>query len=477
MFAETTYGVVPGLALPVRPETSGSPELLAWNAGLAGWLGLDLKSADSAQLAKLFSGHSIPEQLAPKALAYAGHQFGYFVPQLGDGRAALIGEVVGPDEQRYDLQLKGSGRTPFSRGGDGKSALGPVLREYVVSEAMHALGVPTTRALAAVATGERVLREDILPGAVLTRVAAGHLRVGTFEYFASRGDREALRALLDYAVERHYPELQSLPDDVSLAVEFLRAVGEKQAALVAHWMSVGFVHGVMNTDNSTISGETLDYGPCAFLDEFQHDKVFSSIDHRGRYSYSNQAPIAQWNLARLADCLLLIADDGDDQRAALEAIVHAFLDRYEAAYLERMRRKLGLYSVEAGDAELIRDYLDVLEAHGQDYTLSFRSLVDLPTGKEPSSLNEWRQRWRQRLDRELVPSEELRERLRVANPRYIPRNHRIEQAIQEAIAGDLSLFKDLLTVLENPYDEQPRFAHLAAAPAAEERVTQTFCGT
>lgn len=468
---KSSYPVLAGrFAAAVPPLDAREPRLLAWNDALAAELGLSDFDARPDAAARLFGGTERAQGAEALALAYAGHQFGQFVPQLGDGRAALLGEITGRDGRRYDLQLKGSGRTPFSRGGDGLSALGPVLREYVVSEAMHALGVATTRALAAVATGATVLRDDVEPGAVFTRVAASHLRIGTFEYFASRGDRDAVQTLLDYAIERHYPELRNADRPT---VEFLRAVASRQASLVADWMRLGFIHGVMNTDNTSIAGETLDYGPCAFMDEFRHDKVFSSIDRHGRYAYSNQPVIAQWNLARLADCLMVVADELD----RYEAIVYGFIDEYEAHYLERMRAKLGLRSEQADDAGLVRDVLDAMEERELDYTQTFRQLPERVGRSGTSLLGDVEERWRARLAHEEAPASELAVRMNAVNPLYIPRNHRVEEAIDRAREGDLSVFRDLVHVLARPIDEQPEYARYAEAPAPEERVTRTFCGT
>jgi len=459
--------------IPVETGDVPAPTLLAWNGPLANELGLDV-SVGEAQLARIFSGAETLPGMQPLALAYAGHQFGHFVPQLGDGRAALLGEAVTADGRRVDLQLKGSGPTPFSRGGDGRSALGPVLREYVVSEAMHALGVPTTRALAAVATGRQVLREDVQPGAVFTRVASSHLRVGSFEFLAARGDSDALRNLLDYAIDRHYPDAAAAERP---AVAFLKAVADRQAALVARWMSVGFIHGVMNTDNTSISGETLDYGPCAFMDEYRHDKVFSSIDRHGRYAYSNQAPIAQWNLARLAECLLVI-EDRQDHREVFESIVMAFLDRYEDEYLGLMRAKLGFAEARPEDASLVRDFLDLLEAGELDYTLSFRRLAETLASDAPSGFGDFTARWRKRLAEEGTPADSAVARMNSVNPLFIPRNHRIEEAIRSAVEdGDLAIFRDLNVVLANPFEAQAGYERYAEPPAPSERVTRTFCGT
>jgi uncharacterized protein YdiU (UPF0061 family) len=437
--------------------------------------------------AQILGGNVVPEGAEPIALAYAGHQFGSFVPQLGDGRAVLLGELVTARGKRRDLQLKGSGRTPFSRRGDGRAALGPVLREYIVAEAMAALGLPTTRALAAVTTGEPVFRESPLPGAVLARVAASHLRVGTFQFFAARRDREALALLTGYALERHYPDVAGTGND---AAALLDRVIVAQATLVARWLGVGFIHGVMNTDNTSISGETLDFGPCAFLDEFEPRKVFSSIDHGGRYAFANQPQIAHWNLARLAEALLpLLADDEREAVRIAGELLDRFPDRFRSEYDSVMGAKLGLETREEGDAVLVEDLLRRLAGEGVDYTLFFRALSAAADDaradanlaalfEDASTFAEWSTAWRRRLERdERTP--ELRARaMRLVNPAFIPRNHRIEEAITAATEqGDFQPFEALTRVLERPYDEQPELAHLADAPRLDERVQQTFCGT
>jgi uncharacterized protein YdiU (UPF0061 family) len=406
-------------------------------------------------------------------MAYAGHQFGGFNPQMGDGRATLLGEIVSRSGQRVDIQLKGSGRTAFSRSGDGKSWLGPVVREYILSEAMHRLGVPTTRALAAVATGETVFREEPRPGGVFTRVAASHLRIGTFEFFAARGQIDALRLLSDYAIDRHYPEVREEPSPV---VGFFRQMAERQASLVAHWMSIGFIHGVMNTDNTSISGETIDYGPAAYMDEFRFDKVFSSIDTQGRYAYQNQPRIAQWNLARLAETLLAL----DADKSALEAVLEEFPERYTAHYLALMRPKLGLETDEAGDADdikLLNQWLKHLQDNELDYTLSFRELATRVAAEDDSRFGDFESAWRRRLAAEQKPADEIAASMDAVNPLFIPRNHQVEQAIADAVAGDLRLFHALNTALSQPFDAQPEYAYLTVAPLPTERVTRTFCGT
>ncbi len=439
---------------------------------MAEQLGLSAVPNDEEQLARLFSGNQLPKEMDPIALAYAGHQFGRFVPQLGDGRAVLLGEVVRVDGQRFDLQLKGSGQTPFSRRGDGKSSLGPVIREYILSEAMHRLGVPTTRALAAVSTGETVIRETLQPGGVFTRVASSHLRIGTFEYFAARGDRDALQALADYAMQRHFPEVR---DAAKPMVAFFARVVEVQAALVAHWMALGFIHGVMNTDNTSISGETIDYGPCAFLDEFDFYKVFSSIDQGGRYAYGRQAGIAQWNLARLAECLLLLGEPQQHFENELERF-QALFDHH---YSQHMREKLGLVTSEPDDTELIEEWLQHLQDHQLDYTQSFRQLcacLDKPVDA-PMRFGRFETKWKQRIARQPESSTCLRLRMEAVNPCFIPRNHQVEGAIQAAIKDDLSVFHELNRVLQEPFSEQPEFAAYAEPPRPFERVEQTFCGT
>jgi uncharacterized protein YdiU (UPF0061 family) len=462
------------------------PQLVVFNSRLAQELGFD-PAVLEREGATWFSGNQTPEDADPIALAYAGHQFGGFVPHLGDGRAILLGERVGRDGVRRDIQLKGSGRTPFSRNGDGRAALGPMLREYLISEAMHALGVPTTRSLAVVTTGEQVVREDLLPGAVLTRVAASHIRVGTFEYFAARGDREAVSQLLDYVITRHYPEARGA-DVPALAV--LEAVTQRQAALIADWMSVGFIHGVMNTDNMAISGETIDYGPCAFMDKYDTNTVFSSIDHGGRYAYGNQPAIAQWNLARLAETLLPLIDS--DMAKAVElatAIVRDFMPRFDAQLLTRMRRKIGLASEHESDVELIRTLLATMQSAGADFTLTFRRLArcadepaDDPSLLElfssSSDIAAWLRRWRERLTSEPQTPAERAADMRRVNPAFIPRNYRVEAALEAASThGDLGPFHRLFSILEHPYDDQPGCGEFELPPEPGEGVYRTFCGT
>jgi serine/tyrosine/threonine adenylyltransferase len=461
------------------------PRLVKFNRELAEELGLDADALDSERGARIFAGNEIPEGAAPLAQAYAGHQFGGFVPQLGDGRALLLGEVVDRSGQRRDIQLKGSGPTPFSRAGDGRAALGPVLREYLIGEAMHALGIPTTRALAAVLTGEPVFRETALPGAVLTRVAASHIRVGTFQFFAARGEQAKVQRLADYAIDRHYPELK---EQANPYLGLLERVCDKQAALVASWIHVGFIHGVMNTDNMAISGETIDYGPCAFMDHHDPATVFSSIDTYGRYAYANQPKIAQWNLARFAETLLsLLHSDRNRAVARAGEVVNHFPQLYEHHWLNGMRAKLGLRTEEEADLNLATGFLTAMEGNKVDHTLAFRYLADAALGDEerlralfgdPSAYDLWSQHWRARLAREATVPLERAQAMRRANPAFIPRNHRVEEALSAAVErDDYAPFDALLNILVHPFDDQPEFAAFAEpAPDGQGRY-RTFCGT
>jgi uncharacterized protein YdiU (UPF0061 family) len=485
---DNTYARLPErFFAPVTPAHVRAPRLVRANAALATQLGLDPAWLASEEGVAILAGNQIAAGSEPIATAYAGHQFGNFVPQLGDGRAILLGELVDDAGRRRDIQLKGAGRTPFSRGGDGRAALGPVLREYVVSEAMAALGIPTTRALAAVVTGDVVRREELLPGAVLTRVAASHIRVGTFQFFASRGDVDGLRVLADYVIARHYP-------DAARAAQPYRAlldgVIRAQARLIADWMLVGFIHGVMNTDNMAITGETIDYGPCAFLDEYDPQAVFSAIDTYARYAYFRQPAIGQWNLARLAECLLpLLGDDPDAAVSAANDALGAYTAWFEEAYQGRLRQKLGLYTDRAGDAELGRDLLEAMRANSADFTLTFRRLSEAACGDEcddgvrdlfadPSAFDAWAARWRRRLAEEPTDAATRRSAMLAMNPAFIPRNHRVEAVIRAAIDDDdFAPFHELVTVLSKPFDTQPAFAQYADPPAAHERVFRTFCGT
>ena len=461
------------------PTPVVAPKLVRLNAALAETLGIDPDELGGPEGVAVLAGNHVIPGAEPMALAYAGHQFGHFVPQLGDGRANLLGEVVGRDGIRRDIQLKGSGQTPFSRSGDGRAALGPVLREYLISEAMAALGVPTTRTLAAVTTGESVWRETRLPGAVLTRVAASHIRVGTFQYFAARRDEEGVRLLADHAIARHYPEAAGALNPYRA---FLEGVIARQADLVAKWLLIGFIHGVMNTDNCSIAGETIDYGPCAFMDAYDPGAVFSSIDHQGRYAYANQPRIALWNLTRLAECLLPLLDG--DETAATDALA-AFAPRFQAAYFAGLRRKIGLLTEREGDDELPQSLLNLMATDGADFTLTFRRLCDAAEGpagdtavralfKDAGAYDAWAARWRVRLAAEKPPADAMR----AVNPAFIPRNHLVEAALAAAVErSDFQPFEDLLAVLSRPFDDQPGLAHYATPPRDEERVLQTFCGT
>jgi uncharacterized protein YdiU (UPF0061 family) len=471
----------------VAPTPVAAPRLIRLNQELAADLGLDAEWLSGPVALEVLAGTRIPDSAEPIALAYAGHQFGHFVPQLGDGRAVLLGEIVDRQGVRRDIQLKGSGRTPFSRGGDGRAALGPVLREYVVSEAMAALGIPTTRSLAAVVTGEMVARETLLPGAVLTRVASSHIRIGTFQYFAVRGDTEGLRLLADHAIARHYPDAAASDRPYGALLE---NVVRRQADLIAAWMLVGFIHGVMNTDNMSIAGETIDYGPCAFMDHYDPATVFSSIDHHGRYAYANQPRIAAWNLTRFAETLLpLLADDETQAIAQAEEVLGGFAERFQETYLAGMRRKLGLSGTQAGDGQLVQDFLDVLSKAEADFTLAFRRLGE--AGENPEAdqslrhvigrtdlSDAWVSSWRERLRGDPRNGPTRRAAMLSVNPAFIPRNHRVEAMIDAAVQrGDFAPFEELLAVLSKPFDDQPGYEAYMEPPHVHERVMQTFCGT
>jgi uncharacterized protein YdiU (UPF0061 family) len=472
------------------PRPVAAPRLVKLNVELARALGLDPDALASEQGVEILAGNRVAEGSEPLAIAYAGHQFGHFVPQLGDGRANLLGEVMGCDGVRYDIQLKGSGPTAFSRQGDGRAALGPVLREYIVSEAMAALGVPTARALAAVTTGERVLREAPLPGAVFTRVAASHLRIGTFQYFAAQRDTDGTRRLADYAIARHYPEAVQTKNPYRALLD---GVISRQAQLIAQWMLIGFIHGVMNTDNASISGETIDYGPCAFMEAYDPATVFSSIDRHGRYAYGNQPRIALWNLMRLAETLLPILEQEEgSQEAALasanEALA-AFPGAFDAFHLAGMRRKLGLFTEREGDAALADDLLQRMSANRADFTLAFRKLCNAADGPEgdsevrtlftdPRAYDSWAAAWRRRLEQEPVTTQARAAAMRKTNPAFIPRNHRVEAALTAAVERqDFQPFEELLDVVSRPYEDRAGLENYAAPARPEESVMQTFCGT
>ena len=477
---DNTYAKLPGRFFTKQtPAHVPEAKLIRFNRELAAKLSIDADWLGSADGVAMLAGNAIPQGAEPIAQAYAGHQFGGFSPQLGDGRAILLGEVIDTDGARYDLQLKGSGRTPFSRGGDGKSALGPVLREYIVSEAMAALGVPTTRALAAVTTGERVMRQEgPLLGAVFTRVAASHIRVGTFQYFLARNDIDALRLLADYAIARHYSAAADAPDPY---VALLEAVVAVQADLIAQWMSLGFIHGVMNTDNTAISGETIDYGPCAFMDAFHAQGVFSSIDSLGRYAWGNQSDVGLWNLTRFAETLLpLLSEDPSKATKIAEAVLSGYLERFGNQYIAHFRAKFGL--PREAPVELINACLDLLGTQAVDFTLFFRQLTRVAGGEDSQTLtamfggSEPFKTWFAKWLREADPAKHLAD-MRAANPILIPRNHRVEEAIKSAYAGDFSQFHRLVDALAAPYTDQVEYADLETPPRPEEIVHETFCGT
>jgi uncharacterized protein YdiU (UPF0061 family) len=485
---QNSYAALPAnFFARVAPTPVAAPRLIKLNRPLAVQLGLDPDLLETPEGAEILAGKTVPDGADPIAMAYAGHQFGNFVPQLGDGRAILLGEVIDRDGVRRDIQLKGSGPTPFSRRGDGRAALGPVLREYIVSEAMFALGIPTTRSLAAVVTGEHVMRETALPGAVLTRIASSHVRVGTFQYFAVRRDTDAVRQLADHVIARHYPELLGTerPHHALLA-----AVVAGQADLVARWLLVGFIHGVMNTDNTSISGETIDYGPCAFMDAYDPAQVFSSIDEMGRYAYANQPRIALWNLTRLAECLLpLFGEEQDKAIEQAQEILGAFPKEFSAAYQAGLRRKIGLFTARDGDEALIQDLLDAMAKNAADFTLTFRKLGDAAHDAaneehvraqfiDTTAFDEWARRWRERLAAEPQSAVERQAAMHAVNPAFIPRNHRVEAVIQAAMRdNDYAPFEELVKVLAKPFEDQPDYAAYADPPLPDQRVLQTFCGT
>jgi serine/tyrosine/threonine adenylyltransferase len=503
-FDNTYARDLPGFYTPWQPVRVATPQLLFFNPALSDELGLDTAALGAEVGAAIFAGNLLPEGAEPLAQAYAGHQFGGFSPRLGDGRALLLGEVVDRHGQRRDIAYKGSGRTPYSRGGDGRAAVGPMLREVLIGEAMHALGIPTTRALAVAGTGEPVLREQPWPGAVLTRVAASHLRVGSFQFYLAEGDTAKLRQLLDYAVARHDP---ALVGTAGYEMAFLRAVAQRQAALIARWMNVGFIHGVMNTDNMTISGETIDYGPCAFMEAYDPATVFSSIDHGGRYAYGNQPAIARWNLARLAETLLPLLADADDESAVQRAVAEAtaVIDAFPALYTQALRQgqraKLGLLvsAEDEEDSRLIDAWLALLQTQAVDFTSAWRLLAGAAEGhseplraqfRDREALDAWLARWRARLARDTVidgvdaaadggaDGADRAAAMRGVNPRIIPRNHRVEAALAAATDGDMGPFQALLAALRQPFSDDPALAAYAEPDAAAATaVYQTFCGT
>ena len=468
------------------PTPVAAPKLIRLNEPLARELGLDPAWLASSEGVAMLAGNAVAPGSTPIAMAYAGHQFGNFVPQLGDGRAILLGEVIDRDGVRRDIQLKGSGPTRFSRQGDGRAALGPVLREYIVSEFMAAVGIPTTRSLAAVASGETVWRETGLPGAVLTRVAASHVRIGTFQFFAARRDLESLRHLADYVIARHYPESAQAANPYRVLLDQVVA---RQAELIAQWLLVGFIHGVMNTDNMSVAGETIDYGPCAFMDAYHPSTVFSSIDQGGRYAFGNQPRIAQWNLARFAETLLpLLAEEEDTALKHAQEGIDAFVPKFQAAYAEGLSRKLGFRQRDPDTLALAQELLEAMAANATDYTLVFRRLADAAENPEadiavqalfanPQTYDAWALKWRQQMASDAIDGKARATAMRALNPLFIPRNPRIEQVISAAVVGDFAPFERLLAVLARPFDDQPDFAAYANPPQPEEVVQQTFCGT
>ncbi len=468
------------------PDPVEQPSLIQFNQALAEELGVMDLYRNEAEAVAFFSGNTVPEGAEPIAMAYAGHQFGGFSPQLGDGRAILLGEVISPAGDRYDIQLKGSGRTPWSRGGDGRSALGPVIREYLVSEAMHKLGVPTTRALAAVTTGEKVARTTLLPGGIITRVAKGFIRVGTFEYFSRQRKEESVKILADYAIERFYPDAMNADNPYAA---LLGSIADRQASLIAKWMGLGFIHGVMNTDNMSVVGETIDYGPCAFMDEFTYNRVYSSIDSNGRYAYNNQPQIGQWNLIRLAETLLpFMAENQDDAVKIAQGILKDYQEHYVHYWQEGMGKKIGLLSAKDDDVALIGELQDIMAANEADFSLVFYYLSQLDNKEQGKKLRElfahpdqfdpWFTKWQDRLRREDSDALEQQALMESVNPVYIPRNHQIEAAIQAAENNnDFTVFHELHKVLQKPFELQAGKEAYMLPPRPDQMVLQTFCGT
>ncbi|RCX17742.1 uncharacterized protein YdiU (UPF0061 family) [Fontibacillus phaseoli] len=476
---DNSYATLPDSFFAELPPTPvRDPKLAKLNHSLAESMGLDIQVLQSEDGVAVLAGNEVPEGALPLAQAYAGHQFGYFT-MLGDGRAILLGEQITPSDERVDIQLKGAGRTPYSRSGDGRAALGPMLREYIISEAMHALGIPTTRSLAVVSTGQPVIREEDLPGAILTRVAASHIRVGTFQYAAQRGIDD-LRALADYTIQRHYPEAER-EDHRYLAL--LKKVIERQARLIAQWQLVGFVHGVMNTDNMTLSGETIDYGPCAFMDAYDPATVFSSIDRHGRYAYGNQPKIAAWNLARLAESLLPLLDEDEDKAIKVaEDALEGFAELFHRNWLAGMRAKLGLFHEEPEDEALIKDLLRLMKEHQADYTNTFVALTFGPSENNAlfsaEEFARWQEQWHARIGRQQEDEASRLKLMRGSNPAVIPRNYRVEEALEAAEKqGDYSVVERLLEVLSNPFAHSPEQAEYAELPPQSACAYRTFCGT
>ncbi len=461
----------------VKPTPVHNPEIVIFNHQLAKELNLDFSKTSNLELSKIFSGNILPQETKTLAQAYAGHQFGHFT-MLGDGRAVLLGEHLDNKKNRYDIQFKGSGRTSFSRGGDGRAALGPMLREYIISEAIHSLNIPTTRSLAVVKTGEKVVRENLLEGAILTRIASSHIRIGTFQYIAATQNIENLNTLVDYTIKRHYPELNS---SKFKAYDLLNVVIEKQCSLVINWMRVGFIHGVMNTDNMSISGETIDYGPCAFMDHYDPKTVFSSIDKFGRYAFSNQAPIAKWNLARFAECLIPLIDKSEDYAIKLATdLIDKFQNIYENKWLNMMRNKLGLFGEDKNDRKLINKLLNWMKNNKADYTNTFCHLMGTELNNEVYKNEDfisWTNKWKKRSRLNNSSKEKQHELMKKNNPIVIPRNHKVEEALANAVTGKLETINKLLEVLKNPYTNQENIIEFQKAAPISDKKYQTFCGT
>lgn len=462
-----------------RPTSVRSPKLIIFNNSLAASLGLNAEALNSNDGAAVFAGNEIPEGALPIAQAYAGHQFGYFT-MLGDGRAVLLGEQITPKGKRVDIQLKGSGKTPYSRGGDGRASIGPMLREYIISEAMHGLNIPTTRSLAVVTTGQSVMRETEQPGAILTRVAASHIRVGTFQYAANFTTTQHLQALADYVLQRHFSEIEN---DENRYISLLKEVVRRQAVLIAKWQLVGFIHGVMNTDNMTISGETIDYGPCAFMDTYDPATVFSSIDMQGRYAYGNQPDIAAWNLARFAETLLpLLHDSEEDAIILAQDAISDFDELYHSNWIAGMRAKLGIFDEEPEDESLIENLLSMMHKYGADFTNTFRALtldkLEDTTLFNAAEFIKWRELWQARLNGQQESKASIKRLMQISNPAVIPRNHRVEEALEAAVNHeDYSVMERLLDVLSNPYEYSDKQAEYCTLPEKSEEPYRTFCGT
>ena len=476
---DNTYSKLPKSFLEnIKPVPVKDPKLIILNKNLAEQLNLDFSKFSDTDLAKIFSGNSLPEGSETIAQAYAGHQFGHFT-MLGDGRAVMLGEHLDKENKRFDIQFKGSGRTSFSRSGDGRAVLGPMLREYIISEAMHALNIPTTRSLAVVSTGEEVIREQMLPGAILTRVASSHIRVGTFQYIAATQNADDLKTLFNYTIDRHYPEIK---DSKTKALDLLNLLMQKQCELVINWMRVGFIHGVMNTDNMTVSGETIDYGPCAFMDQYHPQTVFSSIDQNGRYSYNNQPRITKWNIARFAECIIPLIDQ-DEQKAISIATetINNFEKLYEEKWLNMMRDKLGLFGEDRDDKHLIFELLTWMENNKADFTNTFCNLMDIQSIKDPIYQNQeylnWTAKWKKRLEKNNTGKEKYLELMRSVNPIFIPRNHKVEEALKDASENKLETLNQLLEVIKYPYKDNGMLMDYQRPMSNENGDYKTFCGT